>query len=114
MLSLKELISLAKGEGEVDLLFEDAQVLDVFSGKSFRTDVAVARGVVVGFGRYGAKRKVNLKGRFLSPAFIDAHVHIESSMVTPREYARAVIPHGVTTAICDFHEIANCLGQEGI
>ncbi len=114
MLSLKELISLARGEGKVDLLFEDARVVDVFSGRLLRTDVAVARGVVVGFGRYGAKRKVNLKGRFLSPAFIDAHVHIESSMVTPREYARAVIPHGVTTAICDFHEIANCLGQEGM
>jgi len=114
MLSLKELIALARGEGEVDLLFEDARVVDVFSGRLLRTDVAVARGMVVGFGKYRAKRKVDLKGRFLSPAFIDAHVHIESSMVTPREYARAVIPHGVMTVVCDFHEIANCLGQEGI
>jgi len=113
-MELQETIAFAKGEKEADLLLKDAQLINVFSGKIESRDVAIAKGVVVGFGDYRAREVVHLKGRYLAPAFIDAHVHIESSMVGVREYARAILPHGVTTVVTDFHEIANVMGIEGI
>lgn len=105
---------MVRSKGYADLLFRNAQVLDVFSGEFFQGDVAVAQGQVVGFGAEGAKRVVDLEGAFLVPGFIDAHVHIESSQVSPAEFARAVLPHGTTTVIADPHEIANVLGLAGI
>ncbi|RLB06545.1 MAG: adenine deaminase [Deltaproteobacteria bacterium] len=110
----KEAIAFAKGERDVDLLLKNAQLVNVLSGKVEFRNVAVTQGIVVGFGDYPARKVLDLEGRFLVPGFIDAHVHIESSLVGVREYARAILPHGVTTVVTDFHEIANVMGTEGI
>lgn len=104
----------AKGEGPAELLLRRAQVLDVFSGAFFPGDVAVADGRIVGFGATEAEEVVDLAGAWLVPGFIDAHVHIESSRLSPPEFARAVLPHGTTAVIADPHEIANVLGLAGI
>src|SRR4030042_1938580 len=111
---LKEIITLAKGEREADLLLTNAQLINVLSGRIEPQAIAGAQGRIVGLGEYPAKEVLDLKGRFLMPGFIDAHVHIESSMVGLGEYARAVLPHGVTTIVTDFHEIANVMGIRGI
>jgi len=111
---LEEVIQVARGEVEVDLLVKNAQVANVFSGDIHRTNVAVSHTRVVGFGEYRAKKVIDLEGRYVAPGLIDAHVHIESSMVSVPEYARTVVPHGTTTVIIDPHEIANVLGLDGI
>ncbi len=114
MVSLEERIRAASGEEKADLLIKNGRVIDVFSGQIERKDVAIFGGVIVGFGEYQARQIIDVKGDFLSPGFIDSHVHIESSMVTIPEFARAVLPNGTTTVVIDPHEIANVLGQEGI
>ena len=114
MASLKERIRIASGDGTADLLIKNGRVVDVFSGQIERKDVAIFGGVIVGFGDYRARRIIDVKGDFLCPGLIDGHVHIESSMVTIPEFARAVIPKGTTSVIIDPHEIANVLGQDGI
>jgi len=114
MASLQERIRAALGEGKVDLLIKNGRVVDVFSGQIEKKDVAIFGGVIVGFGDYRARRIIDVKDDFLCPGLIDGHVHIESSMVTIPEFARAVVPKGTTSVIIDPHEIANVLGREGI
>jgi adenine deaminase len=114
MVSLQERIRAALGEDKVDLLIKNGRIVNVFSGEIEKKDVAIYKGVIVGFGDYQAKGMIDVKGDFLCPGLIDGHVHIESSMVTIPEFARAVLPNGTTTVIIDPHEIANVLGQEGI
>jgi adenine deaminase len=114
MTTLKERIRIASGEGEADLLIKNGRVVNVFSGEIEKKDVAIFGGMIIGFGDYQAKEIIDVKGDFLCPGLIDGHVHIESSMVTIPEFARAVLPNGTTTVIIDPHEIANVLGQEGI
>jgi adenine deaminase len=114
MASLKEKIRIASGDGMADLLIQNGRVVDVFSGEIEKRDVAVFGGVVVGFGDYRAREIIDVKGDFLCPGLIDGHVHIESSMVTIAEFARAVLPNGTTSVVIDPHEIANVLGREGI
>ena len=114
MTGREELIRVASGEGEVDLLITNGRVVDVFSGEIEKKDIAIYRGRVVGFGDYRAREVIDVKGDFLCPGLIDGHVHVESSMVTIPEFARAVLPHGTTSVIIDPHEIANVLGQRGI
>jgi len=114
MTSLKERIQIASGDGIADLLIKNGRVVDVFSGQIEKKDVAIFGGVIVGFGDYQAREIIDVKGDFLSPGLIDGHVHIESSMVTIPEFARAVLPNGTTTVVTDPHEIANVLGREGI
>lgn len=97
-----------------DLVIKDINVVDVFQGDVFTTNVAINNGYIVGFGDYKAKEYILGKGKYMSPALIDAHTHIESSLLTPREYSKAVLMHGVSTAIVDPHEIANVLGKKGI
>jgi len=113
-MKIEDRIAFARGDRTVDLLLTNAQLINVFSGKIETQTVAVAQGQVIGFGEYPAKEVLDLKGSFLAPGFIDAHCHIESSMVGVGEYARAVLPHGVTTIVTDFHEIANVMGIKGI
>ena len=113
-MEIKDRIAFAKGEKEADLLLTNAQLVNVLSGRIEPQTIAVAQGQIVGFGEYPAKEILDLEGKFLAPGFIDAHVHIESSMVGVGEYARAVLPHGVTTVVTDFHEIANVMGVKGI
>ncbi|MBU4345159.1 MAG: adenine deaminase [Desulfobacteraceae bacterium] len=113
-MTLDEIIKSAGGEKEADILLTNVRIIDVFSGKIVDGDIAIAGGYVVGFGSYSAKRRVDMKGRLVSPGFIDAHVHIESSMTCITEFARAIIPFGTTTIFADPHEIANVLGADGI
>ena len=114
MASLKEKIRVASGDGMTDLLIKNGKVVDVFSGEIEKRDVAVFEGAIVGFGDYRAREIIDVKGDFLCPGLIDGHVHIESSMVTIPEFARAVLPNGTTSVVIDPHEIANVLGREGI
>jgi len=111
---LEELIQVARGEVEVDLLLKNARVVNVFSGDIHRANVAIHHSSIVGFGEYRARRVIDLQGQFLSPGFIDGHVHLESSMLRVSEFARVVVPQGTTTVVCDPHEIANVLGLDGI
>ncbi|MCH9646920.1 MAG: adenine deaminase [Deltaproteobacteria bacterium] len=113
-MELASLIRYARGEEQVDLLFKNARVVNVLSGEIIPTDVAVVRSRIVGLGDYRAKEVLDLDGAFLAPGFIDAHVHVESAMVPPSEFARAVVPRGTTAVITDPHEIANVLGLDGI
>ena len=111
---IKNTIEISGGGKRVDLLLKNARVINTFSGDIHRTHVAVHRGRVVGFGDYKAAQVMDLKGAYVSPGFIDGHVHIESSMVKIPEFARVVLPHGTTSAVIDPHEIANVLGLDGI
>jgi adenine deaminase len=113
-MGLETLIAAARGEAVVDLLLKNGQLVNVLSGEVHPADVALWGGRVVGFGDYQARQVLDLEGRFLCPGFIDAHVHLESSMVQPAEFARAVVPHGTTAVVCDPHEIANVLGLAGV
>jgi adenine deaminase len=114
IMDLKEIITLATGDHEVDLLLRNVQLINVLTGTIEPQAIAISQGMVVGFGEYPAQEVIDLKGTFLAPGFIDAHCHIESSMVGIREYARAVLPHGVTAVVTDLHEIANVMGTRGI
>ena len=114
-MSIVDRLAAARGETPCDLALRDAQLVNVISGEIYRTDIAIHDRHVVGLGAgYSAVSEVDLDGRYVTPGLIDAHVHIESSLVTPPEFARAVLPHGVTSVITDPHEIANVLGIAGI
>ncbi|HII06717.1 MAG TPA: adenine deaminase [Methanotrichaceae archaeon] len=113
-MKLEELIAAARGEVEVDLLLEGADIVNTLSGERYRSDVAIHEDIVVGFDCSSSRKTFDLSGKVLAPGFIDGHVHIESAMVTIPEYARAVVPRGTTTVVADPHEIANVLGLEGI
>jgi adenine deaminase len=113
-MDIRKIIELARGGEKVDLTLKNARLVNVFSGDIHLTNVAVHEGTVIGMGDYQAKEEVDLKGKYLVPGFFDGHVHLESSMVTPAEFARAVVPSGTTTVIIDPHEIANVMGLDGI
>ena len=103
-----------RDSGVADLLLRNGRILDVFSGSSFEGDVAIVDDTIVGFGASDAQRTVDLRGAWVVPGLIDAHVHLESSQLSPPQFAAAVLPHGTTTVISDPHEIANVLGLHGI
>ena len=108
---------IAQGRGLVpaDLVLKGARVLDLITGELVATDVAICGDTIIGvFGEYVGRQEIDFTGKILVPGFIDTHLHIESSLVTPFEFDRCVTPHGVTTAICDPHEIANVCGLVGI
>jgi len=108
---------IAQGRGitPADLVLKGGRVFDLISGELVETDVAICGDTIVGvYDTYLGRREVDVTGRILVPGFIDTHLHIESSLVTPFEFDRCVTPHGVTTAICDPHEIANVCGLTGI
>ncbi|MFZ0133767.1 MAG: adenine deaminase [Desulfobacterales bacterium] len=109
-----DLIRCARGKTPADLLLKGGRIVDVFSGETVTGDVAIKNGTIAGIGAYRAARTVDLDGRFVTPGFIDAHVHIESTMIGVAEFARAVAARGTTTVIADPHEIANVLGAAGI
>lgn len=110
----EKFIDAALGREKAELVIKNARVVDVFCGKVTEASVAISDGVIVGVGDYEGVAEYDAKGGYIMPGFIDSHVHIESSMVTPAEYARCVLPRGTTTAICDPHEIANVAGLDGI
>jgi adenine deaminase len=111
---LKRRISVASGKEPADTVVRNGRIVDVFNGEIIEGDIAIADGYFAGIGQYEGKNTVDAQGRYVLPAFIDGHVHIESSLVTPSEFAKVLLPHGVTTVIADPHEIANVLGTEGI
>ncbi len=114
-MEISSLIRAARGLEPAELLLNHARVVNVFSGEIEETGVAITRSRIVGIGNdYPAQRTIDLRGRYIAPGLIDAHVHIESAMVPPFEFARAVVPHGTTSVVIDPHEIANVLGVEGI
>jgi adenine deaminase len=108
------LIKTARGDEPADLLLTDAKIINVFSGEVLNNHIAIKDGYIAGLGDYSAHKTVNLKGKYVAPGLIDAHVHIESAMVCVSEFARAVIPQGTTTVVADPHEIANVDGIAGI
>jgi adenine deaminase len=109
-----ELIAVARGDAPPDLVIEGAHVFSVFTREWLELDVAVAGGRIAGLGSYDGGDRVDARGQYLVPGFLDAHVHIESSKLTPAEFARAVVPHGTTAVVTDPHEVANVLGREGV
>jgi adenine deaminase len=112
---LARAIAAGAGREAADLVVKNVDVLDVITGALTRTDVAIVGDRIVGtHAAYEGRDEIDGTGFFCVPGFIDTHLHVESSLVTPLEFDRAVVPHGVTTAICDPHEIANVLGLEGI
>ena len=113
--TLTRMIMAGQGKEPADLVIKDVQLLDVITGAVTRTDIAIVADRIVGtHANYDGKTIIDGGGRFAVPGFIDTHLHIESSLVTPFEFDRCVLPYGVTTAICDPHEIANVIGAEGI
>ncbi len=114
MAGLGEIIRVARGEMPCDLVLKGGNLINVLSGEIYQADVGIFDGIVVGIGNYQAREEIDVTGKYLSPGFIDGHVHIESSMVEVREFARAVVPLGTTSVVIDPHEIANVFGLEGI
>ena len=114
MRNLQQKLSIARGEQPAELLFKNANLINVLSGEIYRTHVAVEDGRVIGLGDYEAKKVIDLGGAYLAPSLIDGHFHVESSMLTMPEFARAVVPHGTGAVVIDPHEYANVLGLDGI
>ncbi len=108
------IIDVAAGREKADLVLKNATYVNVFSGELDTCDIAVAEGLIVGLGKYEGREEVDMTGKIVCPGFIDAHIHLESSLVSPAEFSRAVIPHGTTTVITDPHEITNVMGTDGI
>ena len=101
-MSIVDRLAAARGEIPVDLVLRDGNLVNVISGEIYRTDIAIHDRHVVALGAgYAGRQEVDLAGKYVTPGLIDAHVHIESSLVTPPEFARAVMPHGVTTVVTD-------------
>jgi adenine deaminase len=111
---LKNLIRVARGEVAPDLVLKGGRVLNVFTGEIIRADVAVYGGIIAGVGSYDGPTVINARGGCITPGFMDAHMHLESTLLSPSELARAVLPRGTTAIMADPHEIANVLGIEGI
>ena len=107
-------IEVASGRRPADLVLKNATYVNVFSNELCQADIAVAEGLIVGMGEYHGNVEVDVSGKIVLPGFVDAHIHLESSLVSPSEFARAVLPHGTTTVITDPHEIANVMGTDGI
>jgi adenine deaminase len=114
-MSLPDLLAVARGDTPASLALRRARLVDVWAGEIVETDIILQGAQIAALGRgYAADHEIDLQGRYVCPGLIDAHVHIESSLCAPPEFARAVVPHGVTTVVTDPHEIANVLGIDGI
>ena len=114
LMKKRRIIAAAAGREPADLVFKNATYVNVFSGELCTEDIAVAEGLIVGMGKYHGKEEVDMTGKIVLPGFLDAHIHLESSLVSPREFVRAVLPHGTTTVVTDPHEITNVMGTDGI
>lgn len=110
----QRIIAVAAGREKADLVLKNAKYLNVFSNEFLCGDIAVVNGLIAGVGKYDGKTEIDVSGKLVLPGFIDAHIHLESSMVTPAEFAKAVVAHGTTTVITDPHEITNVMGIDGV
>ena len=107
-------VNVATGRVPADLVIKNASYVNVFSNTICKGDIAIAEGLFAGIGQYEGLVEVDASNKLILPGFIDAHIHLESSLVAPSEFAKAVLPHGTTTVVTDPHEIANVMGTDGI
>lgn len=114
LLKKRRIIEAAAGREPADLVLKNAAYVNVFSNELCTADIAVAEGLIVGMGSYSGTVEHDMTGKIVLPGFLDAHIHLESSLVSPREFVKAVLPHGTTTVVTDPHEIANVMGADGI
>jgi adenine deaminase len=114
MSNIKARIDVAAGREKAELVLKNCRIVNVFSSEIIEGDIAIEGGKIAGIGNYDGKREIDMEWKYASPGFIDAHVHIESSMVSPVQFASAIVPRGTTTVIADPHEIANVRGLDGI
>lgn len=113
--ALKRLIDVAAGREPADLVLKNANVIDVYQAEMISGDLAIIDGKIAGInGEYHGKETIDIKGKIVAPGFIDPHIHVESSYVTPEEFGRLLVPHGTTTVLADPHEIVNVLGLSGL
>lgn len=111
---LKKLIQVATGQSEADLVVKNANIINIFTKEIITADIAIHSGYIAAIGSFSSQNEIYVKDSFVCPGLIDAHMHFESSMALPLEFAKAVLPHGTTTVIADPHEIANTSGIKGI
>ena len=109
-----KLLAVTKGKKKADLIIKNAKIINVFTKDIDEGNLAISDGLIVGIGDYAGEKEIDYSGYYLSPGFIDGHVHIESSMLTPNNYSLAVMPRGTTSVVADCHEIANVCGLDGI
>lgn len=115
MSPLERRIDQGVGRETADIVLKGGRFFDLVTGDLVESDIAICGDTIVGTcGTYQGREEIDISGKIVVPGFIDTHLHIESSLVTPHEFDRCVLPYGVTTVICDPHEIANVLGTEGI
>ena len=114
LLKKRRIINAAAGREKADLVLKNATYVNVFANQLCTADIAVAEGLIVGMGQYSGEVEVNCTGKIVLPGFLDAHIHLESALVSPKEFVKAVLPHGTTTVVTDPHEIANVMGTDGI
>ncbi|MFR6156452.1 MAG: amidohydrolase family protein [Coprococcus sp.] len=110
----QQLMNVAMGRERADLVLKNAVYVNVFTNELSQGDIAVKNGVIAGIGHYDGVEELDMQGKIVAPGLIDAHIHLESSLVAPSEFVKAVLPHGTATVITDPHEIANVLGTDGI
>ena len=111
---LKKLIEVAAGKIPADFVIKNCKVVDVYNGAIIKGDIALCEGLIAGVGQYEGLKEIDAKGQYAAPGFIDSHIHVESSYVSPEELGRLVVPHGTTTIIADPHEITNVCGLKGL
>lgn len=112
--NLKKLIDISAGRIPADVVIKNCKVVDVYNGAIIEGDIAICDNLIAGVGKYDGNKVIDAKGKYATPGFIDGHIHIESSYVSPEELGRLIVPHGTTTIIADPHEIANVCGLKGI
>ncbi len=110
----KRIISTSLKTEKADLVLKGGKYVNLFTREILKGDIAIRDGIICGIGNYEGEKEMDVRGKIIVPGFIDAHIHLESSLVTPYHFARAVISHGTTTLIADPHEIANVMGIDGI
>ena len=111
---MKKRIDLAAGKRPASLVLKNCKIINVFNGKIIHSNIAIDHGKIIGIGNYDGENTVDLGGKYVAPGLIDAHMHMESTLVTPDQMARIIVPRGTTTVVADPHEIANVLGMEGV
>ncbi len=114
-MNLAQIVEVARGDAPADLALRNGRLINVYTGEIYETDIIIFADLILALGPgYQAREEMDLGGRYVAPGFIDAHVHIESTMLNPFQFARAVVPRGTTSVVSDPHEIANVCGLEGI
>lgn len=111
---MEKMIKVAMAEQKADLVLKGGNVVNVYTGEVEVADIAICDGYIAGVGNYSGEVEVDVSGKYLAPGFIDGHLHIESTMLSPSNFAKAILPWGTTTGICDPHEIANVCGKKGV